>query len=124
MPLYKTGSDMFQKYSAKFNPTVIGTRFGDVKDVALTRAQEGLNTVATVRELVKPILEEKGVAGGLKATYLAFATALLRHVVRNKGQSATKIAQGLKSYYVTSYGLDPAICDDIINVVVGWAIPY
>jgi len=124
MPLYKSGSDMFQKYSAKFNPTVIGTRFGDVKDVALTRAQEGLNTVATVRELVKPILEEKGVAGGLKATYLAFATALLRHVVRNKGQSAAKIAQGLKSYYVTSYGLDPAICDDIINVVVGWAIPY
>jgi len=124
MPLYKSGSDMFQKYSAKFNPTVIGTRFGDVKDVALTRAQEGLNTIATVRELVKPILEEAGIAGGLKATYLAFATALLRHVLRNKGESATKIAQGLKAYYTTAYGLDPAICDDIIQVVVGWAAPY
>ena len=115
---------MFRKYSAKFNPTVIGTRFTDVKDVALERAQEGLNAVATIRELVKPILESKGIAGGQKATYLAFATALLRHVLRNKGQSAINIAHGLKSYYVTAYGLDPAVLDDIIQVVVGWAPPY
>lgn len=124
MPLYKTGVEMFKKYQVKFNPTVIGTRFGDIRDLALERAQSGLNMVGTVRDLVRPILDSNGISGGQRATYLAFATALLRHVIRNKGESAKAIATGLKSYYVTSYGLDPAILDDIIEVVCGWVIPY
>jgi hypothetical protein len=124
MPLYKTGLAMWQKYSIKFNPTVVGTRFTDIKSLALDRAQEGLNMVATVRELIRPILDEKSIAGGLRATYLAFGTALMKHVIRQKSGSATKIATALKSYFVSAYGLDPSICDEIIQVVVGWAIPY
>jgi len=115
---------MFKKYQKKFNPTVIGTRFTDIQDLAFERAQSGLNMVGTVRDLVRPILDGYGITGGQRATYLAFGTALLRHVVRNKGESAKKIASGLKSYYVTAYGLDPSICDEIIQVVCGWAIPY
>lgn len=124
MPLYKTGLDMWRKYEKKFNPTVIGTRFTDIRDLALERAQEGLNMVGTVRDLIRPLLDEYGIAGGTRATYLAFATALLRHVIRQKGDVAKKVAAGLKSYYVDSYGLDPAVLDDIIEVVTGWAIPY
>jgi hypothetical protein len=124
MPLYKSGLDMWKKYSAKFNPTVIGTRFTDVKDLALDRAQEGLNMVATVRELIRPILDQYGVGGGQRGTYLAFGLALMSHVVRQKGAVATATATGLKSYFTGSYGLDPHICDEIIQVVVGWAIPY
>jgi len=115
---------MFKKYQKKFNPTVIGTRFTDIQDLALERAQSGLNMIGTVRDLIRPILDGYGISGGQRGTYLAFGTALLRHVIRNKGESAKKIASGLKSYFVTSYGLDPSICDDIIQVVCGWAIPY
>jgi len=124
MPLYKTGIDMFRKYQAKYNPTVIATRFTDVQAVALERAQEGLNAVGTIRDLVRPILDENGITGGLRATYLAFATTLWRHVYRNKSAAASKIAQGLKSYFVTTYGLDPAICDEIISVIAGWVSYY
>ena len=124
MPLYKTGIDMFKKYQKKYNPTVIGTRFTDVQDIAFERAQAGLNAVDTVRSLVRPILDEYGITGGQRATYLAFALALWRHIIRSKGEAAKKIASGLKNYYVTAYGLDPSICDEIINVVAGWAIPY
>jgi len=124
MPLAKSGLDMFQKYRAKYNPTVIGTRFGDVQNLALDRAQEGLNMVATVRSLISPILDQYGIAGGERATYLAFGTALLRHVIRGKGDVASKIASGLKSYYTTAYGLDPDILDEIIQVVAGWVVPY
>lgn len=124
MTLYKTTQMMFKKYSVKFNPTVIGTRFTDVRDLALERMQEGISIVGVVRDLVRPILDEYGIGGGLRATYLAFALALARHIMRQKGKVATKIADGLKSYYVTSYGLDPSICDEIIQVVVGWALPY
>jgi len=59
MPLYKTGLDMWRKYQVKFNPAVIGTRFGDVRDLALERAQEGLNLIGTARDLVRPILDER-----------------------------------------------------------------
>ena len=115
---------MFKKYQKKYNPTLIGTRFGDVQDVALDRAQEGLLTVGTVRDLVRPILDSYGITGGMRATYLAFALALARHILRQKGEAGKKIASALKSYFVSAYDLDPTICDEIINVVVGWAVPY
>jgi len=124
MPLYKTGLDMWKKYERKFNPTVVGTRFTDVRDLALERAQAGLNLVGVARDLVRPILDEYGITGGERATYLAFATALLRHIVRQKGKAASKYADGLKAYYVTTFGLDPKVLDEIIQVIVGWAIPY
>ena len=124
MPLYKSGLDMWKKYQVKFNASVIGTRFTDVRDLALDRAQEGLNMVATARDLVRPILDEYGIGGGQRATYLAFATSLLRHVIRQKGDVAKNIASGLKSYFVTAYGLDPSICDEIIQVISGWVIAY
>ena len=124
MPLYKSGLDMFKKYQAKFDPTTIGNRFTQVQQVALDRAQEGLNTVATIRDLVRPILDEYGIVGGQRATYLAFALAIARHVLRQKGDAATKVATGLKSYFTSAFGLDPSICDEIIQVVVGWALPY
>jgi len=124
MPLYKTGLDMWKKYQKKFNPTLIGTRFTDIQDLALDRAQAGLNWVATIRDLIRPILDDYGIGGGLRATYLAFATALGRHALRQKGDVMTKTASGLKSYYVTAYGLDPSVCDEIIQVVTGWVVPY
>lgn len=124
MPLYRGGLDMFRKYQAKFNPTVIGTRFSDIQQIALERAQEGLITVGTIRDLVRPILDQYGVTGGLRATYLAFAQALARHMFRQKGDAAKKIANALKNYYVSAYDLDPGVCDEIINVVTGWVSPY
>jgi len=80
--------------------------------------------VAVVRDLIRPILDKYGIGGGQRATYFAFGTALLRHVIRQKEAVATKTADGLKSYYVNAYGLDPSVLDEIIQVVVGWAIPY
>jgi len=124
MPKYRGGLDMFKKYQKKYNPTVIGTRFTDVQEVALDRAQEGLLTVGSLRELIRPILDKYGVNGGLRATYLAFGLALARHIDRQKGEAAKKISSGLKSYYVTAYDLDPNICDEIIQVVAGFVLPY
>jgi len=124
VPLYRTGLDMWKKYQAKFNPGVVGTRFTDVRDLALDRAQEGLNVTGSVRDLIRPILDDYGIHGGQRATYLAFGTAIMRHALRVKGDAAAKVSTGLKSYFVNAYGLDPAVCDEIIQVVTGWAIAY
>jgi hypothetical protein len=118
MPLYKSGIDMFDKYSKKYNPTVVGTRFGDVKDTALARAQAGLNAVDTIRAMVRDYLDAKGVTGGERATYLAFALKLWKHVTRQGGSASDKIANGLISYFSTAYGLDTALLTDIANAII------
>ena len=124
MPLYKSGLDMFKKYAAKFDPATISSRFTQVADVAKDRAQEGLIAVATTRDLIRPILDDEGIGGGQRATYLAFGLALWKHIIRQKSTAANKIASGLKSYFVTAYGLDPDICDKIISTIAAWVVPY
>jgi len=124
MPMYRSGLDMYKKYEKKFNPTVIGTRFTDIADLAKERAQEGLIFVGTIRDLIRPILDAHGITGGLRATYLAFGLAVARHVSRQPDEAGKKIVSGLKSYFVTAYDLDPTICDEIIQVVAGWAVTY
>jgi hypothetical protein len=118
MPLYRDGIMMFDKYSKKYNPTVIGTRFTDVRDTALARAQAGLNKVDTIRSMVRDYLDAKGVTGGVRALYLAFALKLWAHVERQGGAASDKIASGLIAYFKTAYGLDEALLTDIANAIV------
>ncbi len=124
MPVYKNGQAMFAKYLAKYNPTVIGTRFADVKDIATSRAQAGLISVGSVRDLIRPILDKYGVASTSRALYQAFGLALWKHVSRSSADAAKKIADGLKSYYVTAFDANPDILNEIIQVVAGWVAPY
>ena len=124
MPLYRSALDMFKKYQAKYNPTVVSTRFENVQQIALDRANAGLGMIGTVRDLIRPILDSYGVTGGIRATYLAFATKLAKHALRQQCDSAVKVASALKSYFVNAYDLDPSICDEIIQVVTGWAVAY
>jgi hypothetical protein len=109
---------MFDKYSKKYNPTVIGTRFGDVKDTALARAQSGLNQVATIRAMVRDYLDAKGITGGIRATYLAFALKLWKHVTRQTAASSDKIAAGLIAYFKNAYDLTEAYLTDIANAII------
>jgi len=118
MPLYRSGIDMFQKYQAKYNPTVVSTRFTDVQSVALARAQGGLNAVSTIREMVRDYLDAKGVTGGERATYLAFALKLWKHVMRQGGAASDRIVSGLIPYFKNSYGLDEALLTDIANAII------
>jgi len=124
MTMYKTGQARFAKYSAKYDPTTVGARFGQVAEIARARAQQGLITWASVQDLVRPILDKYGVTGTDRAKYLGFANKLLRHISRATAESATAIASGLKAYYVTALKADPAILDEIIQVVSGWVAPY
>jgi len=124
MPLFKLGSDRYQKYERKYNPTVIGTRFTDIRELALRRAQEGLITFASIDQLVGPILDSYGITGPDRAKYLGFAKKLLKHALRHKGEAAKAFATGLKSYYVTAMKADPTVLDEIINVVMGWVAAY
>jgi len=121
---FRTGLDRFNKYAAKFDPATIQARFAQVRDIALQRAQEAQIKYATIDELVRPILDKYGVAGPMRGVYLGFARKLTRHLERVSGAAAAKIADGLKSYYVTSFNADPTIADAIIAIVAGAVAGY
>jgi hypothetical protein len=118
MPLYKTGLDMFSKYQKKYNPTVVSTRFTDVQEVAMARAQAGLHAVATIRGLITDVLDTQGIAGGSRATYLAFALKLWKHVSRQGGANKEKIKDGLVAYFKTAYGLDESVLSAIGDAII------
>jgi hypothetical protein len=116
---FRTGLDRFNKYAAKFDPATIQARLTQVKDIALQRAQEAQIKYATIDELVRPILDTRGVVGPMRAVYLGYAKKLTRHLERVSGESATKIAEGLKAYYTTAFGADPDVIDAVTAVVAG-----
>ena len=122
--MYKTGAQRFAKWSAKYVPDTVGARFGQVKDVAFQRAQEGLVAWEAIQSIVRPILDKYGVTATDRAKYIGFANKLYRHILRHGGESAKKVAEGLKAYYVTFLNADPVILDEIINAVAGAVIPY
>jgi hypothetical protein len=124
MPLYKIGQQRFAKWRRKYDPATVSARFTQVADLAADRAQEGLTLFASVDDLVRPILDKYGVTGPDRAKYLGFAKKLLKHIGRAKGDAAIAMAQGIKAFYVTGMKADPAILDEIIQVVCGWLIPY
>jgi hypothetical protein len=119
MPLYKSASDMYTKYKAKYNPTVISTRFTDVQSVALSRAETGLAVPDGVRTAVRPLLDTAGIAGGTRATYLAFATKLKKHITRQTGNAADNIKTGLIAYFKTAYGLSETLLNSIATAIAG-----
>jgi len=124
MGLYKTGAPRFDKWRAKYDPATISARFTQVATVAADRAQEGLLKWASVQDLVRPILDKYGITGTDRAKYLGFANKLLKHALRAAGEAGSAYASGLKSFYVTSLKADPAILDEIIQVVTGYVTPY
>jgi hypothetical protein len=71
--LPKSGNSRLAKWQAKYDPTVVQTRFSEVQSVAVSRAQEGIVSIANVQSLVGGILDQYGIAGPMRATYIALA---------------------------------------------------
>jgi len=124
MPLYRTGIDRYEKWHAKYVPDTVRDRFGQVESVAKRRAQSGLIEWGAMQDLVRGILDKYGITATDRAKYIGFANKLLKHMLRHKGEAAKLAAEGLKSYYVTFLKADPAILDEIIQVITGWVVPY
>jgi hypothetical protein len=116
---FRTGLDRYNKYAAKFDPATVQARLTQVKEIALQRAQEAQIKYATIDELVRPILDARGVTGPMRAVYLGYAKKLTRHLERVSGSAATKFAEGLKAYYTSAFGAEPEVLDAITAVVAG-----
>jgi hypothetical protein len=120
----RTASRRYQKWDVKFDPAVISSRFTAVKPVAEGNAQDGLIPFADFDFNLASLLDMNAVAGPDRAKYRAFGRKLLAASYKVSGKSLDHIALGLKNYFVTSYGCDPSIIDQIIQFVLGYTPTY
>ncbi len=115
--LPKSGQSRYAKWSAKYDPTVVQTRFNEVGPVAQARAQEGIISIANVQELIGGVLDMYGVAGPMRATYIAFGEKVWHESQRLTGPALQSVTNGLISYFETAFGANPTILQAIVNAL-------
>jgi len=115
--LPKPGNARLAKWQAKYDVTVIQARFNDVQQVAISRAQEGIVSVANVQFLVGGILDQYGVAGPTRAVYIAFGEKVWHATQRITGPALANEVNGLTSYFQTAYGANPTILQAIAQAL-------
>lgn len=115
--LPKPGNSRLAKWQAKYDPTVVQTRFSEVQQVALSRAELGIISVAEVQSLIGGILDQYGVAGPMRATYIAFGEKVWHATQRLTGQALANEVNGLTSYFQTAYGANPTILQAIAQAL-------
>ncbi len=115
--LPKPGNSRLAKWQAKYDVTVIQARFNDVQQVAISRAQEGIVSIANVQFLIGGVLDQYGIAGPMRATYIAFGEKVWHATQRLTGQALANEVNGLTSYFQTAYGANPTILQAIAQAL-------
>jgi len=123
MPIPRGGLYRFSKYSSKYDPATVSARFTQVRDLAIDLAQEGLAKYATLDVIIGNILDAHGVPGNARIPYRNFARVVLRLAERFSGAALNKSVAGEKQKFATTYGLDPAVLDAIVEAVTGITAP-
>jgi len=115
--LPKPGNSRLAKWQAKYDPAVVQTRFNEVQSVAVSRAQEGIVSIANIQSLIGSILNQYGVAGPTRAVYIAFGEKVWHVTQRVTGATLANEVNGLTSYFQTAYGANPAILQAIAQAL-------
>lgn len=75
---------------------------------------EYLRRMDNVREMVDTLMEKYGVEAPFRPIYTIFALKIMKETRRMKKPIALQFAIGIKNYYVTTFDLNPEICQEII----------
>jgi len=117
MPITKSLSDRVKKYTAKYNPDTIKARLTQVQGIAEDRLLDALPFVVTIREATRNILQTNGVPAGMHAVYYSFAFRAASKAMKHTGETLDQILSGMIDRWVTAFGADPAILEQIANLV-------
>jgi hypothetical protein len=104
-----------QKYSVKFDPTVVSARFTAVKDLAVTQFQVHAADLEGMENLVKNGIQDQ-IANPLEIPqYLDFARELYRLTKKHSGKVLVSEVNIAKAKWAAR-GLNPEILDIIIGL--------
>jgi hypothetical protein len=125
MPLVRKIADRLEKYNIKYPDAATQTaRITAVKPIMDLRYQAASSPIVNVVDTVRGIIESAGVPSGFHGIYYAFGQILAKLMFSHSGATLNKEVVGLKNMWVTAYGADPAILDQIITAVLGTVPPY
>jgi hypothetical protein len=122
--LPKSPQARYAKWQAKYDPTVVQSRFNEVSSVAQARAQAGIIAAAQAQQEIGAILDQYGVAGPARAIYLSFGMKVWHATQRLTGPALSTEVNGLTQYWQTAYGANPTVLNAIAQALGITALSY
>ena len=120
---YRSYLVRYKKYSSKFDPDTVRSRFSQVRDIALDQAQEQFARIVDFEEAVKARLNELGVSVIQMPFYLNVAREIYRAMTKHVGKTLEIEVKAIKVKWTTR-GLDPTIVDEVIKIMIGYVPTY
>jgi hypothetical protein len=71
-----SASERIEKYKLKFSPTVVSERYTKVSELTARKVEVAQTELASIRDDVRQILNENGIAPLMSGPYVAFANKL------------------------------------------------
>jgi len=125
MPTVRKLADRLEKYSVKYpDATTMTSRLTAVQSLMNLRYEAASSPIANIIDIVRGIIEPAGVPSGLHALYYSFGQKIAKLQFSHTGATLDKEIAGLKNMWVTAYGADPKILDQIITAILGSVPPY
>jgi len=115
---YRDYSWRTRKYELAVIPDNVRAKFEALKPLMLDGQEEAQSLLTDIEKSVRAKLDDEGIVGNFRIPYLNFARALFRAAGHQSGVALQKVATAEKAKFV-QYGLDPAILDAIIQIVIG-----
>jgi len=98
-------------------------RLTAARPLMIHRREAALSLIANVNDVVRDVLEDKGVPAGQRRLYREFGREVAMLMLKHSGATLIKELVGLKQMYVAVHKADPAILDEIITALLGAAPP-
>jgi len=115
---YRNATQRVRNYDLAVIPDNVRAKFEARKEEMVEEQQAMQSQLVDVEVRVREILDQNGIMANFRIPYLNFARTLFRAKGHNSGVALQKIATAEKAKFV-AYGLDPAILDQIIQIVCG-----
>jgi len=113
----------FKKWSSKFDPDTVRSRFSQVQSLANDLAQEQFANLVQFETEVKNRLNELGVPVIQMPFYLNVARQIYRAMTKHSGKTLEAEVKVIKATW-TARGLDPTYIDEITKLMIGYVPAY
>jgi len=115
---YRTYETRVRKYELGVIPDNVRAKFEALKPLMLDGQEARQAEIVDIETKIRGVLDDEGIIANMRVMYLNFGRALYRAKGHNSGVALQKMATAEKAKFV-QYGLDSAILDKIIYLVIG-----
>jgi len=117
---YRTDTVRVEKYGLTVIPDNVRAKFAALLPFMITQQQSLQAQLVVFEQRIRALLDTAGVQGNARIAYLNLGRSLFKHMGSQSGIALRKMATAEKAKFV-AYGCDSALCDAIINAVIGAA---